>query len=411
MTRLWKPDEQLPAAQQIREKKPLRRWTPGEAPKPEENYLKSLGTGFEKALAGPAAGLLQIMGANNLADSVHNYWEKAYEKSKQANPYTSMAGYGAGVVTPVIAAAPFGPAGLLGRTAMGAGIGGAQGFLDYTPGEESGLNMSRLSNALKSAGYGAVGANIPAIGGGLFKTGKNLVKAFPITEKGFAKKAGEILGKRQEIESIASKMYEEPTKIATQAGITLGNPKSFLHKKDINFILEQVSPNRARSFKSYLENPDISFKEGHDLYKFLGDTSRKLSSNRNVDKNVFETINEIQNTLTKKMDSSLIKNGLREEAGKIKEANKFYQENVLPYRNPIIEAYKQGKTRPKEFLDELSKLGTYKKETKLAEEFLSKKGQEHPWLLSREKYSTPLKWSKYGLKGLLGIGAIKHYLE
>ena len=404
MTRLWKPDEQLPVPQEIHEKKPLRRWTPGEVPKPSENIFRSLGTGFETAMSEPAAGILQLLGTPDLAKSVHDYWAKAYEKSKKINPGFSMTGYGTGAVTPSLAVPFGGPAGLVGKIALGAGIGGAQGALNYVPDNDI---VNRLSNALQGAGIGAAASGI----GSAIQAVPKIIKAFPITEKGLTKRAGEILGKRQEMENMANKLYQEPTAIATEAGVTLGNPKSFIHKKDINFIMEQVSPNRARSFKSYLENPDLSFKEGHDLYKFLGDTSRKLSSNRNIDKNVFETISEIQNTLTKKMDSSLIKNGLREEAGKIKEANKFYQENVLPYRNPIIETYKQGKTRPKEFLDELAKLGKYKKETNLAEEFLSEKGKKHPWLLTREAVSPYVKWGTRGAGILGGGGLLKHYLE
>jgi hypothetical protein len=315
-------------------------------------------------------------------------WNKGYEQAGREAPIATGVGEFAGNVAPyfMLPEAKLAQGlGVLGRTALSAGTMGLMEAEKYGTPEE------RLERGVTGAIAGSLGAN-------LIPVGKNLYKAFPMTEKGLAKRAGEILAKSEEAENIASKMYKEPTQAATKAGITLGNPKKFIHQKDIEFINSQISPNRARAFKTYLENPDLSFEDAHKFYKFLGDTSRKLSSNRNIDKNVLETIGELQNTVTKKMDSSLIRGGLKKEAGKIKEANKFYQKNVLPYRNPIIEAYKQGKTRPKAFLDELSKLSKWKKESKLAEEFLTKKGHEHPWLKYRE-YKKPIGIS-------LGVGGV-----
>ena len=352
-------------------------------------------TGFEKAMAGPAAGLLQIMGANDLANSVHNYWEKAYEKSKQANPYTSMTGYGAGIVTPSIAIPFGGSAGLLGRTAAGAGIGGAQGALNYVP-----ENESRLTNALIGAGSGMLGANIlPAITG----TGKfisSVYKAFPGGGKEALANEIAIKGKNA-VENKARTLYEGLRNTAKEKGAEIRNTKNVFPESEVEKITNRLTPNEKSVFQDFLNKDKLSFEDAHDLYKFLGKSERNIKNSASklqaTPRKTLEAFSNLKTRVNNAMKLSLAEHGIPEQIGKLEEANKYYLESVLPYHNKLIDRY-LGKIPGKKLTAE-----GFLKRISNDEDFMSTLGHQYPNQIFRETLPKKLKNIGIGGGGLIGL--------
>jgi hypothetical protein len=412
----------------------------------KENHLKSAAIGFERAMASPGAGLMQLIGQPESAKFIHDYWEDAYRKSKEANPLTAMAGYGAGVLTPSVAIPFGGPASFLGRSALGAGIGGGMGFIDYAPEGES-----RLANTLMGAGEGGASANIipgamglwkgaSAIPGKIAKVSnftKDLAKrkyekyfgeyVHPPEELAkYEKMTKEYLGSHGEkpakqladeiahedlkaLKTEGNRRYNELFNNAEKAGIT----KAELNEKDLLSDVRELFIGKVASEKQLRRIPEaIQTKNLRTIQQAKSDLDKFIHKTTKIDNKqgllAAETDSlEAAKRLRAKLEDSL-KNALRKAGGEkevkaFEDANKHWVKVLENKQNPELTKYRRGRTEPEDLLkslnkkyrapfreffperrEEIRKYIEFPKQRAKLEEGLSKLKTEHE--VAREKY-------------------------
>lgn len=287
-------------------------------------------TGFEEALSSPAAGLLQMAGAPDLAKTVHDYWQNQYAQSKAVNPFSTMGGNIAGQILPYAAGAGIASKipmvgsmmgklpSLLQPAASGALGGGLYGASEYVPEGES-----RLGNAATNAGIGAL------LGGGVAAPGA----IGRLAKGGYAKFFGEKsapqiskeIGAIAKEHKIASKQnYKNILQESKKANIKLN-----LSTEKINPVLENVLENGTHGSKKavikMLNDPTV--KNTHSAMKRLGKAS--VSS---ADSEVRSDSGAARKYLEKEMNAAFKNSGKLELAKEFKVANKHYKENVLPFQ-------------------------------------------------------------------------------
>ena len=99
-------------------------------------------TGFEKKMGGIGSGILQMLGAKDLAKSVNDYWSQQHQKSSEINPFSTGVGSVTGEIVPMLAAGGvLSKAPLIGsamskvpallQPTVGGGLGGLSGAVNY----------------------------------------------------------------------------------------------------------------------------------------------------------------------------------------------------------------------------------------------------------------------------------------
>lgn len=227
--------------------------------------------------------------------------------------------------------------------------------------------------------------NIPALIGA--KGIENVVNPLNYTAKNIAKnivKAGE--ENKNKYSSLYDSLFEEAKKKG-YGDLTLVKPDI-----DIKSLKKYSPPKSIEGVEDFLKDPTI--ENAHYAKSDLLGIQRKLNqltTFKTAERKQFNAVNSaidnIENNMFKTIDGK-IDNKLLNKYNTIQ---KGYFEEVLPYKNDAINAFKRKELSPNELINSLSK-----------GEFMAKRGSHHPELGLRKMFPWLAKASGFAAAGALG---------
>lgn len=375
-------------------------------------------TGFEKKMGGIGSGILQMLGAKDLAKSVNDYWSQQHQKSSEINPFSTGVGSVTGEIVPMLAAggvlskAPLiGSAmskvpALLQPTVGGGLAGGLSGAVNYVPEGES-----RAGNAAKQAAEGALLANIiPGAKGAANLAKGQYAKYFsklPSAEKITTNIAEHVPNK---LKVNAGNLYEEAFEEAENTGAN----QALLKETNVAPLLKRLRlpKEEKRLIKKAYKTKDL--RDVHKVDKLLGNRIAELEKKGKTrgflnerDKTALKVARNAKNNMRSGLEKAF--GSASPEAKKsFKQANDTWKQYLDYKQNPIIKKYlkksptgKPGLTA-EDFIKKASRNETFK----------SILAERHPEI---ERYKTRAATKEY-LKdkakqalgwGTLGYGAHK----
>jgi hypothetical protein len=275
-----------------------------------------------------------------------------------------MGGYGAGTITKYSPFATFaGPAGFMGRTALGGGIGALMGALEYPEPEQS-----RLGNALSGGIGGMIGANI-------FPAAKATPKAALDIPKYLSKQYGKYFGEKpakqlaheiafedlKNLKSEGHKLYNQIFNKAEESGITKGELKELdllpdvkelfkskiASKKELSKVPEAITTKNLRTIQ----------KAKSDLDSFIREMSarKKKEGLVEIEKDSLNAAKRLRNEFEDSLKNAFSKSGGEKVVKAYEHANKHWVKVLKNEQNTLLNQYRAGDLTEEDLLQSLFK--------------------------------------------------------